>query len=134
MKCKVIQGSTMSEAQRRSIILAAAERLPRHYGPLKTTVADVAREAGVGVGTVYLEFPSKDAIVEALSRSRHHGVIAAMRAASGDGERTFGERIARAFDARLDAFLAIVAEGAHACDLVHCISSGVKSAQASYQE
>jgi AcrR family transcriptional regulator len=121
-----------TEAQRRSLILAAADRLLRHYGPQKTTVADVAREAGVGVGTVYLEFPSKDAIVEELSRSRHLSILAAMRAAASDAGRPFLERVPACLDARLEAFLAIVAEGAHACDLVHCISSGVKSAQVTY--
>jgi hypothetical protein len=56
-----------AEAERRQTILAAAERLLRHYGPGKTTIAEIAREADVGVGTVYLEFSSKDAILEALS-------------------------------------------------------------------
>lgn len=134
----------MSEAaRRRELILQAADRLLRHYGPHKTTVADVAREAGVGVGSVYLEFPSKDAIVEALSRSRHEAVLAAMRAAATAPKRTFRERLAGAFDARLDAYLAIAGEGAHACDLVHCASAvqpgaaaiaGVKQAMASFWE
>jgi len=69
----------MSEAARREQILQAAERLLQHYGPQKTTVADVAREAGIGVGSVYLEFPSKEAIVEALSRARYEAVLEAMR-------------------------------------------------------
>src|SRR4029079_9279854 len=69
-------------ARRREQILSAADRLLRHYGPNKTTVADVAREAGIGVGSVYLEFPSKDALIEELSRARHRAVLAAMRAAA----------------------------------------------------
>lgn len=113
----------MSEAaDRRALILQAADRLLRHYGPHKTTVADVAREAGVGVGSVYLEFPSKDALIEALSRSRHDAVLDAMRAAAAAPGRPFRDRLAGAFDARLDAYLAIAGEGAHACDLVHCKS------------
>src|SRR5512140_1621330 len=100
MKSKLVQGSPMTEAQRRAIILAAADRLLRHYGPQKTTVADVAREAGVGVGTVYLEFPSKDAIVEELSRARHRAVLDAMRAAAG-AAGTAEERLTGALDARL---------------------------------
>lgn len=119
--------------QRRALILEVADRLLRHYGPQKTTVADVAREAGVGVGTVYLEFPSKDALVEALSRTRHGAVLEAMRAAAA-ADRPAGERLAAALDARLEAFLALAEEGAHACDLVHCVSAAVKSAQASFHE
>jgi AcrR family transcriptional regulator len=118
--------------RRRACILDAADRLLRHYGPQKTTVADVAREAGVGVGTVYLEFPSKESIVEELSRARHGAVLAAMRAAATAEGRTAADQLAGALDARLEALLAIATEGAHACDLVHCVSSAVKTAQASF--
>jgi AcrR family transcriptional regulator len=121
------------DACRREQILKAADRLLRHYGPHKTTVADVAREAKVGVGTVYLEFPSKDAIIEELSRSRYREVIGAMRAAAA-AQRPFRERLCAVFDARLGAFLSVAEEGAHACDLVHCVSSAVKSAQSSFYE
>jgi AcrR family transcriptional regulator len=131
-------------AQRREIILSAALRLLRHYGPHKTTVADVAREAGVGVGTVYLEFPSKDAIVEELARARAQAILAAMRAAAEAPRKSFRARLAGAFDARLQTYLAIAAEGTHACDLVHCPSSagavgapvipGVKSALSRFWE
>jgi AcrR family transcriptional regulator len=124
----------MNDVQRRrALILDVADRLLRHYGPQKTTVADVAREAGVGVGTVYLEFSSKDALVEELSRSRHRAVLEAMRAAASAG-RPASEQLRGALDARLEAFLAIAQEGAHACDLVHCMSTAVKTAQASFHE
>ena len=121
-------------SQRRAHILDAAARLLQHYGVQKTTVADVAREAGVGVGTVYLEFPSKDVLVEELSRARHRAVLDAMRAAAAARGLPPSERLRGALDARLEAFLALAQEGAHACDLVHCTSLAVKSAQASYHE
>ena len=54
-------------SRRSDQILDAAERLLRHYGRNKTTVSDIAREAGIAVGSVYLEFETKDAIVAALS-------------------------------------------------------------------
>ncbi|MHC4224149.1 MAG: TetR/AcrR family transcriptional regulator [Planctomycetota bacterium] len=47
-------------------ILRAAWKLIRHYGYGKTTIAEVAREAGVGKGTVYLYFRSKEEIMLAL--------------------------------------------------------------------
>jgi AcrR family transcriptional regulator len=121
-------------AQRRELIIKAAERLLGHYGPQKTTIADVAREAGVGVGSVYLEFPSKDALVEELSRSRHRAVLDAMRAAATAAGRPFRARLTGALDARLRAFFALADEGAHACDLVHCVSAAVKTAQASFHD
>jgi AcrR family transcriptional regulator len=121
----------MTEPARRALILAAADRLLRHYGAQKTTVSDVAREAGVGVGSVYLEFPSKEAIVEELSRGRHREVLDAMHAAAA-ARRPFGERLTGCIDARLDAFYALIDGGTHACDLVHCVSAAVKTAQVSF--
>ncbi len=121
-------------SQRRAIILRVADRLFRHYGPQKTTVADVAREAGVGVGTVYLEFPSKDVLVEELSRARYKAVLGAMQEAATAVGRAPPEQLTGALDARLEAYLAIREEGAHACDLVHCVSAAVKSAQKSFYE
>lgn len=118
----------MSEAARRELILQAAERLLEHYGPQKTTVADVAREAGIGVGSVYLEFPSKEAIIEALSRARHDAVLASMRAAAVQAGSSWAERLSAVMDARLDAYLSQASGGAHARDLLHCTNPAVKSA------
>ena len=43
----------------RECILDATERLLARYGYKKTTMDDVAREAGIGKGTTYLHFRSK---------------------------------------------------------------------------
>src|SRR5450631_3638818 len=93
-------------SRRRACILDAADRLLRHYGLGKTTVADVAREAGVGVGTVYLEFPSKEVLVEEISRARYHAVLCRMKeaAAAARGAQPASERLVAAMDARLEAF------------------------------
>jgi AcrR family transcriptional regulator len=48
---------------REDLILDAADRLLARYGYKKMTVEDVAREAGIGKGTVYLHFPSKQEVV-----------------------------------------------------------------------
>lgn len=118
----------MNEAARRELILQAAARLLEHYGPQKTTVADVAREAGIGVGSVYLEFPSKEAIIEALSRARHEAVLQAMRLAAGQTGWSWAERLSNVMQTRLEAYLAQASGGAHARDLLHCANSAVKSA------
>jgi AcrR family transcriptional regulator len=47
----------------REVLLDSAERLLGRYGYRKTTVDDVAREAGVGKGTVYLYFESKEELI-----------------------------------------------------------------------
>jgi AcrR family transcriptional regulator len=51
---------------RQDRILDAAARLIAHYGADKTTVSDIAREAGVGKGVLYLHWPSKEALLDAL--------------------------------------------------------------------
>lgn len=50
----------------RDLILDAADRLLARYGYQKMTIDDLAREVGIGKGTVYLHFSSKEQI--ALSR------------------------------------------------------------------
>lgn len=124
----------MVDQPRREKLLEVADRLFRHYGPQKTTMADVAREAGIGVGTVYLEFPSKDALVEALSRRRYKAVLDAMTLASEESGARASDRLAAVLTARGIGFLAMADEGAHACDLLHCGSDPVKSAQSAYHE
>ena len=52
--------------EKRDAILAAALRLIAHFGLHNTPMSAVAREAGVAVGTVYLYFPSKEAMINAL--------------------------------------------------------------------
>jgi len=47
----------------RERILDAAERLLGRFGYRKMTVDDIAAEAGIGKGTVYLSFPSKEEVV-----------------------------------------------------------------------
>ena len=48
-------------------ILDEAERLFRHYGYTKTTVADIARELGMSPANIYRFFASKSKIHEALA-------------------------------------------------------------------
>jgi AcrR family transcriptional regulator len=103
---------------RRASILRAAERLFLHYGFAKTTVADIAREAGVGVGTVYLDFPAKEAIIAELSLKRHRSVLDAMRdAAAGAGSAS--ERLVAVFEARLHALADVCGDGRHGADILH---------------
>jgi AcrR family transcriptional regulator len=54
--------STTPRQDVRDSILDAAERLFRRYGYKKTTIDDLAREAGIGKGTVYLYFESKESV------------------------------------------------------------------------
>ena len=44
-------------------ILDATDRLLARYGYRKMTVEDIAMEAGIGKGTIYLHFSSKEEVV-----------------------------------------------------------------------
>lgn len=106
---------------RKQALLEAAGRLFHRYGPHKTTIGDIARAAGVGVGTVYLEFPNKDAILLELSAAGHHLVLQAIEAAwSSPGPAD--ERLRGALRARTEAFVALARHGVHGADLLHCKS------------
>lgn len=58
-------GKTVNIARETRILDVAAD-LIAHYGYDKTTVSDIAREAGISKGAIYLHFTSKDELFEAL--------------------------------------------------------------------
>ncbi len=64
----------------RDQIIVAAERLFRHFGYRKTTVADIARAAGVAKGSIYLHFPSKEDIFLTIISARATVLAAGMEA------------------------------------------------------
>ena len=57
-----------AERNRRRILLAAADAFAE--GGLSVTMDEIARRAGVGVGTVYRRFPDKEMLIEALFEQR----------------------------------------------------------------
>jgi AcrR family transcriptional regulator len=59
----LVTGQMAPVVGQRDRILDAAERLLGRFGYRKMTVDDIAAEAGIGKGTVYLSFPSKEEVV-----------------------------------------------------------------------
>jgi AcrR family transcriptional regulator len=55
----------------REAIIAAAERVFTRAGFYTTRMADIAREAGVGVGTLYNYFESKELIFSEIVATKH---------------------------------------------------------------
>ena len=71
----------------KDIILDAADRLLARYGYKKMTIDDLAQEVGIGKGTIYLHFRSKQEIVLSHVDRIVRGVVERLRAiAEGDGE------------------------------------------------
>lgn len=56
----------LQKARTREALLAAARKVLREKGFAKTTTREVAREAGVAAGTVFVHFRDVHALVEAL--------------------------------------------------------------------
>src|SRR5215203_3819426 len=56
--------------EKRERILSAAERIFARHGFFAAKVSDVAKEAGVGDGTIYLYFKSKDDLLISLFERR----------------------------------------------------------------
>ncbi|MBS1724543.1 MAG: TetR/AcrR family transcriptional regulator [Armatimonadetes bacterium] len=63
-------------------IVDVADALFERYGYQKTTVDEIAREAGIGKGTVYLHFASKEEIGIAWVDRLHQTLIERLRAIS----------------------------------------------------
>jgi AcrR family transcriptional regulator len=60
--------------QNRQRILAAAREVYSERG-LDVTLDDIARHAGVGVGTVYRRFPGKEALIDALFEDKVNSLL-----------------------------------------------------------
>jgi AcrR family transcriptional regulator len=107
---------------RRASILDAAARLILRSGTAGLTMEDIAREAGVARGTLYLYFDSIDGIIAALQEGYAQaltGGLEALLATGGSGSRL----------RRLDAFIADLATALHDHrDLHHALFRGTGEA------
>lgn len=56
-------GASAQQVEIKDAILDATDRLLARYGYKKMTIDDLAAEVGIGKGSVYLYFPSKEEIV-----------------------------------------------------------------------
>jgi AcrR family transcriptional regulator len=66
---------------RRAAILDAALRVFGQYGYRRTTMDDIASEAEIGKGTIYLSFASKEEVFQALSQRLVQRMLADAEAA-----------------------------------------------------
>ncbi len=90
-----------AEATRRRI-LAVALALFREKGFAKTTMRQVAREAGMSLGAAYHHFDGKHAIVQAYYAQQNAAHEAAVRAALEQAGGGLRERLGVAFHTGLD--------------------------------
>lgn len=91
----------------RAEILDAAGRLLGRFGYSKTTMDDLAREAGIGKGTTYLHFRSKEEVFLSLIDRSIEAVLdqlRAMAAEPGSSEDRLRSMLAARVLLRFDAF------------------------------
>jgi AcrR family transcriptional regulator len=81
------RGVPVDPAERADRILDAAARLLLRYGHDRTTINDIAREAGVAKGSVYAHWRSRDRLFLALLRREQAVLLAQLRDRMGAAER-----------------------------------------------
>lgn len=89
------------KANTRAEILDAAGRVMARQGFANTTARDVAAEAGVAVGTVFLHFPTMALLAEQIL---DHTVEAALEAAAADLPAGVIERLVHVANALYDGY------------------------------
>jgi AcrR family transcriptional regulator len=120
-----------AERNRQRILEAAAEVFTQRG--FEATLDDVARRAGVGVGTVYRRFPDKATLAEALFTDRIDALVALAEQAQGEPDAwaalvTFLEQAAEMLvgDRGLRQLLMYAAEQGH--DRVECARDRMRPA------
>jgi AcrR family transcriptional regulator len=76
--------ATTHPLELRTRVLDAADRLLARYGYRKMTVDDIAAEAGIGKGSVYLAFASKEEVALSCIDRMVDGLLAELRAIASE--------------------------------------------------
>lgn len=103
-------------ATRERILRAAFERFA-HYGFRRTSMEDIAEQAGVSRAALYLQFRNKEEIFRTLSQDLHDAALA-QAAAALDADRPLDERLCAAVEAKSLRFLEIAQGSPHGSELM----------------
>jgi AcrR family transcriptional regulator len=102
---------------KRAAILAATLRLFGQYGYKRTSIDDIAAEADIAKGSVYLSFASKEEIFRALCEDIVRRIEAdAVRAR--DSDAPLAERILALLQAKFGFYFETVRKSPHAAELM----------------
>jgi AcrR family transcriptional regulator len=102
---------------RRAVILDAALRVFGQYGYRRTSMDDIAGEAGIAKGTIYLSFASKEEAFQALSQRLAQRMLAGAEAASR-GPGTTADKLAAMHDAWFGTYADTIHHSPHAAELL----------------
>jgi AcrR family transcriptional regulator len=118
---------------RRGAILDAALRVFGQYGYRRTSMDDIAREAGIGKGTIYLSFAGKDEVFRALSQSLSQRMLNDAETARRQPGTT-ADRLTAICAAWFGTYVETIRRSPHAAELMdakHRLSADVVSRAAS---
>src|SRR6185295_15821485 len=79
-----VQSSPMRDPDKPQQIIEAAVRVFARKGYYNSRVSDIAREAGIAAGTIYLYFRTKDDILVTLFREKMAQFVGSLRKAIAD--------------------------------------------------
>ncbi|HXZ84735.1 MAG TPA: helix-turn-helix domain-containing protein [Myxococcota bacterium] len=102
---------------RRAEILAAAQRCFWKSGIRRSSIEDVANEAGLAKGTIYLYFRSKEELFAALAEELCAESLAGVERALAE-PGPLAQRLAAALDAKIGHFHRLLADSPHAPELL----------------
>src|ERR1039457_2396309 len=84
----------------RQLLIAAALAAFTEHGADDASLDEIARRAGVGIGTLYRHFPTRQALLEAVYRSQVEALCARAQEYSGEaGDVPASEALARWLEA-----------------------------------
>ena len=141
---RVEAGGQRADARRNhQKVLEAARKLFAEHG-LEAQMDEIARAAGVGVGTVYRHFPTKEDLLQALAQARFDALADAARAAreiedpweAFAGFMTYAARVMaedRALSEAMDQHSDVCAAASQRVGLLELTAELVERAQASGQ-
>lgn len=109
------EGATPKEKY--NVILAAAKQLFGHYGYRRTSIDDIAQEARIAKGTVYLYFKSKEEIFRALCQQLLDTVLSAAEEACHT-PGPIDQRLRHVLAAKFDYLFELVHRSSHARELI----------------
>src|SRR5690348_14691404 len=101
----------------REKILAAAMARFSHYGFRRTSMEDIAAEAGVARASLYTQFQNKEEIFRSLAASLHEEALAGAEAAFAR-EGSIADRLQAAFEAKSLRFVEIAYGSPHGAELL----------------
>src|SRR5258708_11524097 len=102
---------------KRAAMLDAAMKLFSQYGYRRTSIDDIAHEAEIAKGTVYLSFKSKEEIFRALCESLIERTEAAVKLARGTSG-PIDARLIAMLEAKFGILFETVYRSAHAAELM----------------